>query len=383
MRILFTLVLALALFACSNNSTENGQEVNFHVHGRIAGAANQTVKIVGNSSSGAIEVATTTTDADGNYAIDGNVPGFGIYTMVVGADQNAIIMPLDKQDDVTVNGKIADFAINPEISGTTWAKPMMGYMKKMNAFASAQMTELPKIKDQAEQLKKYSELRKPVDQYVAEQINKDPSNPANIIFVSLLFPTKELGFNVWQDSHLDLMKKVEKAYITKYSDSPYTRMLSEQIVQVEAAYTSHLKYQSGTMAAPEISVKSPQGKDLRLSALKGKVVLIDFWASWCAPCRQENPNVVRIYKELRSKGFEVFSVSLDQDPNAWKAAIEKDGLIWPNHGSDLQGWQSPLVQAYGFSGIPYTVVVNREGNIVGVGLRGSELEQKLKEELAK
>ena len=128
-------------------------------------------------------------------------------------------------------------------------------------------------------------------------------------------------------------------------------------------------------------MKNPKGTELRLSSLKGKVVLIDFWASWCGPCRKENPNVVKLYKKYKSKGFEVFSVSLDQDANAWNKAIAQDGLIWPNHVSDLLGWQTPMTQLYGFNAIPYTVLVNEEGNIVGVNLRGEELEQKLKEVL--
>ena len=92
---------------------------------------------------------------------------------------------------------------------------------------------------------------------------------------------------------------------------------------------------------------------------------------------------MKLYKKYKNQGFEIFSVSLDQDQNAWKGAIEKDGLIWPNHVSDLMGWQTPLVQSYGIQGIPHTVLLNREGNIVGVGLRGAQLEQKLIELLAK
>src|SRR3989338_1021663 len=133
--------------------------------------------------------------------------------------------------------------------------------------------------------------------------------------------------------------------------------------------------------APEIELIGTNGKMVKLSSLKGKVVLIDFWASWCVPCRKENPNVVKMYKKFKSKGFEVFSVSLDEDPAAWKKAIADDGLIWPNHVSDLLGWQTPMTQLYGFNAIPYTVLVNKEGNIVGVNLRGAELEQKLEEVL--
>ncbi len=380
---LFVLPLLFARCGSSSEEEENGTTVNFHIEGKIEGASNQKVKIIGTSDRGQINVAEATTDADGNYEIDGNVPGLGVYTMTVGDANNAILIPLNKEDDVTISGKIEDFAMAPQISGPKWAKPVMAYMKLFNEFANAQMSELPKIPDQSKQIEKFAELRKPLDSFVANQITTDPSNPANLLLTSLLFPTQELGFKTWNPKNLELLKKMEKAYLKTYADSPYTRLLTDQIVQVETAYSTYMQYESGTLAAPEIVLKSPEGKDVRLSSLRGKVVLIDFWASWCAPCRQENPNVVRLYNENRSKGFEVFSVSLDQDATAWKEAIKKDGLIWPNHGSDLMGWQTPLVQTYGFSGIPYTVLVNPEGNIVGVGLRGAELERKLKEELSK
>src|SRR5690606_32056184 len=130
---------------------------------------------------------------------------------------------------------------------------------------------------------------------------------------------------------------------------------------------------------PEIALQTPEGNELRLPSLKGKVVLIGFWASWCAPCRKENPNVVRLYKKYRDKGFTVFSVSLATQAENWKAAIAADGMIWPNHVSDLKGWDTPLTTIYKFNGIPHTVLVDRSGNIIDVGLRGSSLEQKLEE----
>jgi len=130
--------------------------------------------------------------------------------------------------------------------------------------------------------------------------------------------------------------------------------------------------------APEIEMKTPQDKNLALSSLRGKYVLIDFWASWCGPCRKENPNVVRMYYKFKDKGFDIFSVSLDQEKDSWVQAIEKDGLTW-NHVSDLQFWNSAAAAAYGVQGIPATFSLDKEGKIIAKNLRGEELERKLTE----
>ena len=132
--------------------------------------------------------------------------------------------------------------------------------------------------------------------------------------------------------------------------------------------------------APDFTLQTPDNTTIALSSFKGKYVLVDFWASWCGPCRQENPNVVKAFNQFKNKNFTILGVSLDEDKAAWQQAIMKDNLTW-QHVSDLKGWNSDVAALYGVKGIPANFLLDTEGKIIAKDLRGNELVNKLAEVL--
>lgn len=172
------------------------------------------------------------------------------------------------------------------------------------------------------------------------------------------------------EDDFEFLSQVDQQLYKEFSNSKYAIQLHQKV--------EDLKRTALGAIAPDIVLNDPFGKNISLSALRGKVVLVDFWASWCKPCRDENPNVVKLYNKYKSKGFDVLGVSLDDNRSAWIDAINQDKLLW-NHGSDLLKWNSSVVKQYSIDGIPFTVLVDKDGKIIGKSLRGKQLELKLQE----
>lgn len=158
-------------------------------------------------------------------------------------------------------------------------------------------------------------------------------------------------------------------------EAQYKAKYPRQVVQISAQAATLRTFAVGA-EAPLFAGPNPEGEEISLESLRGKVVLIDFWASWCGPCRRENPNVVKLYDAYKDKGFEILAVSLDKTKDRWVKAIADDKLTWL-HISDLKGWKSKYAQQYGVSSIPQTVLLDRDGKIMARNLRGKALEEKL------
>jgi len=204
-------------------------------------------------------------------------------------------------------------------------------------------------------------------QFVLDFIKENSTSLAALSAVQSLNPAQDM----------EVFEEVADNLSVAMPESDYVKQFKTQLVDIRSKQQAAGRTEIGAEAT-EMVLKTPTGETIKLSDFRGKVTMIDFWASWCKPCRMENPNVVKVYNKYKSKGFEIFGVSLDQSGDKWVDAIAQDGLTW-KHGSELRFWESSFIPAYNLDGIPMTYLLDENGIIIAKGLRGEQLEQKLKE----
>ncbi len=362
-RIITSILLTLGL------SVAMGQ--NTHVDGKATGLNNQTVTLSRVDGNNLNTIDTLHPDSKGNFSFDVSLDKPALYIIRIAKQKSMIHLMLHPKDKVSVELEYDEPLSFLRLKSAKGSKDVQVYQQFNQTLYNT--TKQVQVLDEEYSKEGTSEARKQElsNQFQMLQTNQNIAirklieNNSNVLISAFLVTYFENDI----DTYYPLYEAVEKGLSKNYADNQFVQYVSQKVKS--ALGPGH--------EAPEIAMKDPDGKERKLSDLRGKVVMIDFWASWCRPCRMENPNVVKLYNKYHSKGFEIFSVSLDKKHDDWVAAIEKDGLIWPNHVSDLNGWTSSGGSAYGITSVPNTVLVDRQGRIIAKGLRGEELERKLME----
>lgn len=342
------------------------QEAAFKLSGKLEGAADKTI-VISTFNKDGVNVMDTLTITDGvvNYS---KALGEPVFVLLGEAGTRNTVNFFAENVAYTINGSLDSIAGVKVTGGEAFNvyQPIADAQKeagqKFNELKRA-YGEAGQAGDTAKQTAIYAEYeaeqQKMEDMQIAA-VKANSTSPASAFIVS----------NVYGHKSVDEMKEGLALLDSSLVSSAYYTIISEKVEKLENVAVGKV--------APDFTMNDADGNPVTLSSFKGKYILIDFWASWCGPCRAENPHVVELYAEFKDKGFDILGVSLDQKKDAWLKAIEDDKLTW-NHVSDLKGWGNEAAQLYAVSGIPHTVLLDKEGVIIAKNLRGDALREKVAE----